>query len=530
MKKKEANVMKTKTKRMVGLVLVVISLLGIFAACAKGPAPQEGTMQSKSVGADKTATEMRDTLVIGTESEPPTLHPFDHKAVTAGYMNSLTFNALMKTDPQTLEPQLDLAAAYENTSETEWLFTLKEGVLFQDGSTLDAQDVKASMEYARTFATTKDYASFWTDVQAVDARTVKITTDGPYAMVLSDLASIYILPSECIAAGNDFSESPVGTGPYRFIEWNRGDSIRFESNEQYFDAAHKPQIKNLVWRIIPEGASRTIALQAGEVDFIMEVEATDINRLQEDAAVTLQKTEGTRLNFMSMNSQREPFDNKWFRKAVNAAVDKEAVVTVACDGEGIATVAQTSPAFMGSSEGKGQGYDPEKAAQYLKQSGVEPGQVQFSCLVSNDVARRTAEVIQANLAEIGIRMDIESMDYATYLTAIMSGDYTTAIAGYTSRTMYAFVSGLYHSSAIDAANLSRVNDATVDQLIETAKTQLDGEAQAQTYRQLSENLNDWAPAVPLYQSVVIKAYNKDLKGVVVSKTGSVRFEDVGWAQ
>lgn len=522
--------MKTKTKQVVGMVLVAISLLGIFAACAKSPAPQEGTMQSKSVGAGKTATELRDTLVIGTESEPPTLHPFDHKAVTAGYMNSLTFNAMMKTNPQTLEPELDLAAAYENSSDTEWLFTVQDGVLFQDGSALDAQDVKASMEYARTYPTTKDYASFWTDVEVVDEKTVKITTDGPYAMVLNDMASIYILPSELIAAGNDFNENPIGTGPYRFVRWERGDCVQFESYDQYFDAAHKPQIKNLIWRIIPEGASRTIALQAGEVDFVMEVEATDIHRLQEDEAITLQKTDGTRLNFMSMNNQQKPFDNKWFRKAINAAVDKEAVVTVACDGEGVATRAQTSPAFAGSSENKGQGYDPEQAAQYLKQSGVDPADVKFSCLVSNDVARRTAEVIQANLAEIGIQMDIESMDYATYLSAIMSGDYAAAIAGYTSRTMYSFVSGLYHSSSINAANLARVDDPTVDRLIEAAKIQLDGEAQAQTYQQLSEYLNDWAPFVPLYQSVVVKAYNKDLNGVVVSKTGAVRFEDVSWAQ
>ena len=520
--------MQSRTKKWVGMILVGSMLLGVFAACSK---QSEGSQQSQTAQAEQTAAaDMKNSLVIATESEPPTLHPFDHKAVTAGYMNLLTSNALMKIDPQTLEPELDLAESYETVSDTEWTFTLKQGVLFQDGSTLDAQDVVASMEYAKTFPTTADYTSFWADVQAVDSQTVKITTDGPYAMVLDDLANIDILPSELIDAGNDFSENPVGTGPYCFVEWNRGDSIVFEKNDQCFDQAHQPSIQQLTWRIIPEGASRTIALQAGEVDFVMEVEATDLTRLQEDEQIEVQQAEGTRLNFMAMNNEVEPFDNQDFRRAVNAAVDRDAVVTVACNGAGIPAIAHTSPAFEGSSEENAQGYDLEKAKEYLEKSGVDPEEVHFSCLVSNDVARRTAEVIQANLAELGIAMEIESMDYATHLNAIMSGDFETAISGYTSSYLYSFVSGLYHSDAIDAANLARLNDPTVDQLIEAAKVELDKAKQTEIFQELSAYLNEKSPFVPLYQTMVVKAYDKDLTGVTVGKNGNVRFEDVKWAQ
>lgn len=522
--------MQTKTKKVVGMILVGAMLIGTFAACSKDPAAQEGTAQSQSVGAEKTPTEMKNTITIATESEPPTMHPFDHKAVTAGYMNMLTYNGLMKVNPNTLAPELDLAAAYENVSESEWVFTLKDGVQFQDGSTLDAADVKASMEYAQTYPTTKDYSSFCVGVEVVDEKTVKIITDGPYANVLSNLTNVYILPSELIAQGNDFNENPVGTGPYQFVEWKRGDSISFVGNDQYFDAANKPQIKNMVWRIVPEGASRTIALQAGEVDFIMEVEAIDVERLKEDAAINVQQVEGTRLNFFTMNSEVGPFNNKDFRKAVECAIDKDSVATVACNGAAIPAYTQVSPAFAGSSNQNAQQYSVEKAKEYLKKSGVKPEEVKFSCVVSNDVARRSAEVMQANLLEIGIQMEIESMDYATYLNAIMSGNYTTAIAGYTSRTLQDYVTGLYHSQALNAANLARIQDTTVDGYIDAAKVELDEAARVAIYTQLSEYLNDWAPTVPLYQSVVVKAYNKNLNGVVVGKTGNVRFETVSWAQ
>lgn len=528
------NKWQRNKKKLVALMLAGITVLGIFAACAKETEPQqEGSVASKPVESENSGTasvQQRDTLTIATESEPPTLHPFDQKAVTTGYMTGLMYNRLMRINPETLEPELDLAAAYENISETEWLFTLRQGVKFHDGSSLDAQDVKASIEYAKTFPTTKDYTCFCTDVQVVDEHTVKIVTDGPYAMTLSDLASICILPSELIQAENDFNENPVGTGPYRFVEWVRGDSLQFEKNESFFNQDRQPSIQTITWRIVPEGSSRTIALQAGEVDFIMEVEATDIGRLSEDESVRVHKIEGTRLNFLAMNSEVAPFDNRLFRKAVSAAIDRDAVVTVACDGEAAAAVSHTSPAFGGSSEENAVRYDMEQAKAYLDQSGVNPEEVTFTCLVSNDTARRTAEVIQASLAELGVTMEIESMDYATYLNAIMSGNYTTAIAGYTSSTMYSFVTGLYHSSAINAANLARINDPMVDFLIDTSKTQLEPEEQKETYSKLSAYLNDWAPFVPLYQTTVVKAYHQDLEGVVVGKNGSVPFELVRWAE
>ncbi len=526
--------MQGKMRKLAALALAGMAILGIFAACAKEPEPQqEGTAESRPMEEENSGTasvQKRDTLTVATESEPPTLHPFDQKAVTTGYMTALVYNRLTRIDPETLEPQLDLAAAYETVSETEWVFTLRQGVKFHDGSELDAQDVKASMEYAQTFPTTRDYTAFCKDVQVVDDYTVKFVTDGPYAMTLEDLASLCVLPSEQIEADNDFNENPVGTGPYCFVEWVRGDRLEFEKNENYFNQDRQPSMQHIVWRVIPEGSSRTIALQAGEADFIMEVEAADINRLAEDETIQVQKNDGTRLNFLAMNSEVAPFDNKLFRKAVSAAVDREAVVTVACDGEAAAAVGHMSPAFGGSSDGNAVKHDLEKAKEYLAQSGINPDGVSFTCLVSNDTARRTAEVIQANLAAIGVKMNIESMDYATYLNAIMSGNYTTAIAGYTSSNMYSFVSGLYHSSSLNAANLARIQDPMADFLIDTAKTQLDPAERNQTFVKLSEYLNDWTAFAPLYQTTVVKAYNKDLQGVIVGKNGTVPFDLVSWAE
>ena len=106
---------------------------------------------------------------------------------------------------------------------------------------MTAEDVKASMEYARTYPTTKNYTSFWTDVEVVDEYTIKVTTDGPYALTLSDMASIKIVPKALIDSGNDFNQNPIGSGPYRFVQWKLGDCITFVKNDDYLIRVISPR-------------------------------------------------------------------------------------------------------------------------------------------------------------------------------------------------------------------------------------------------------------------------------------------------
>lgn len=515
-------------------VCMIISM--VFSGCTSADAAEDSQEKEEVQDTQETQetqepeAEKRDDIVIVMESEPPTLHPFDHKAVTAGYMNNLTFNCMFTIDIDTLQPVPDLCESYENISDTEWIFHLHQNVNFHDGSHMTAEDVVASMEWAKTYPTTKDYTSFWTAAEVVDEYTVKVTTDGPYALVLHNLASIKIVPKALIDAEHDFGTDPIGTGPYKFVEQKLGESITFVKNEDYFDTEHQPQITNMVWKVIPEGSSRTIALEAGEADVIIEVESNDIQRMEENEDITVLKTDGTRLNFVCMNSEVFPFNNQYFRKAMNAAIDRDAVITVACNGLGAKAISQSPMIFEGATETNAQDYDPEQAKVYLEQSGIDLSTVSFSMIVATDANRRTAEVIQAYLQEVGITMEIENMDYATQLTAIMSGDYEASIIGYTSNNMSMFLTGLYHSSAINAANLSRINEPELDALIELGKTQIDEAVRGETFTKATEFLNDWAPFVPLYQTVVTRACSSKLEGFQVSAAGGMRFQDVYWVE
>ena len=528
------------------LFAVCAAILLIQVGCAGTNAPSAGpSAPSASPSATKTETTaassaptkqedapaqtpVRDSIIVAMESEPPTLHPFDHKAVTASFMNKLTYSYLFEANPETLDPEMLLVKEYSNTSETEWIFTIHDNVLFHNGDKMTAQDVVASMDYAKTYPTAKDYTSFWSDVCVVDEYSFKVTTEGPFAFVLNNLCNIRVLPKGLIDADHDFHTNPIGSGPYKFVKQTLGDSIEFVKFDDYFREGHPPTIRNMLWRIIPESSSRTIALEAGEVDLVIEVDTVSLDRLKASEAIETTTVRGTRVNFLAMNGEVAPFDNQLFRKAVNSAINKEAIIAIALDGEGYVALSQTPSVFGGTNTENADDYDLDAAKQYLAQSGVDTSTLSIPCIVSTDTARRAAEVLQSNLGDLGITLTIDSMDYATYLSAIMGGNYTVAVSGYTASDYNYFTTGLFHSRSLNSANLARVNDEQIDEYIELGRTQIDESLRIDTYNKLSAYLNDLTPFAPLYESVVTRAFNKDLGGIVVGATGAIRFEDVYW--
>ena len=510
--------MTNRKTRLLSLLLASVMTLALLSGCSKDTGSSSGN-----------SGKGKDSLVVATMSETPSMGPYDHNAVAGDYMNQLVYSSLFETDAD-LNPVPELVDTYENTSDTEWLFHLKQGVKFHDGSDLTSEDVVASITYAKTCPEINLYNGSILSVEAVDDYTVKMTTDGPSATLLYDLChhGNSIVPKELLDSGNDFNENPIGSGPYKFVSWKRGDSIQFEAFEDFYEGA--PSIKNMTWKIIPEGSSRTIALEAGEVDFIVEVESMDADRLKENSDITVLQYNDTSHNWLMLNNEAPGLDNQDVRHAINSAIDKESVVTVAYNGMATASWTMTPSNFPGTTEENADTYDVEKAKEYLDASGVDPSSVTFSIITSDDTKKRAAEVIQANLKEIGIECTIESMDLATYLSTTAEGDYTAAIGGYTSSNLLSYVVGVYHSSSINASNKTRLNDPEVDALIDQAKTTLDEEERVAILEQLSAKLNEICSQVPLYQPLTLRAYNADLKGVEVSDSGTLYFEDVYWEE
>ncbi|HJA36479.1 MAG TPA: ABC transporter substrate-binding protein, partial [Firmicutes bacterium] len=333
--------MRNGKKRAASLLLVLAMSAGVLAGCSNSSSGGGGG-NSDDGGA-------KDSIVIATANETPSLSPTEHNAVAGSYMNLLTYNTLFKSDME-MNPVPDLVEDYQNVSESEWEFTIKTGVKFHDGSEMTVEDVKASLEWAKTFPEVSLYNSDIVSVDIVDDDTIKITTPGPDAMLLNNLChhGNAIVPKALIDSGHDFNTEPIGTGPYKFVEWNRGDSVVFEAFEDYFGGA--PAIKNMTWKVIPEGSSRTIALEAGEIDFIVEVEAMDADRLMENEELEVLSYNATNETWLMMNNERPQFQNQNVRHAINSAINKDDIVTVAFNGLAVPAISQCPYNFEGSTE------------------------------------------------------------------------------------------------------------------------------------------------------------------------------------
>ena len=313
--------MRKKCIRSLFPAMVLVFAMGMATGCSgntNGSADTNTSTEGSSAESTSSAAaagEAKDSLIIATANETPSLTKNEHNAVAGNYMNSLTYNGLFRMD-ENLNPVPDLVESYENTSDTEWTFHLKQGVLFHNGEEMKAEDVKASLELCKASPEVSQYSASMESVEVVDDYTVKITTNGPQSGLLSDLThhGNFILPADLIEDGHDFNAEPIGTGPYKLVAWNRGESLEFEAFEDYFGGA--VPIKHMTWRIIPEGSSRTMALEAGEVDLVVEVETADMTRLSETDGLTLFSEAATAHNFIMINNEIAPFNNENFRKAI----------------------------------------------------------------------------------------------------------------------------------------------------------------------------------------------------------------------
>jgi len=512
-------------------------MAALVAGCTSTSAPADsgtasGSTASGSTGSGAVTTtgssSGKDSLTVALTSEPNYVSTCDHDSLVGVYMNLLTYNGLVRIDHATLDPVLDLAESYTNDSDTQWTFKLKKGVQFHNGEEFTAQDVIATIDYAKTFPGSANYTGAIDKVEAVDPYTVKITTAKPYPNLLYDLAYHYnfMLPKSLIDSGNDFNTNPIGTGPYVFKEWNRGDSLVFEAFPDYFDKEHAAKIKNLKFVIIPEGATRTIALESGDVDFVYEVASSDISRLLDTKSVEVAQVVSVENFFLNFNNVSGPFDDLNLRNAISYAIDRKEVVASALNGYGTASYSCIPQGYWGSSTENAVSLDLDKAKKYLEAWGGDPSTVELSIICNNDTKVAIATVIQNNLSKIGIKVKVDTMDTAAYFEATAGLDFDSAITSWSPSNALTYVQR-YHSRR-RSGTPSAMADSGIDALVEKAETTMDKNERLSLINEIVSKVNLIQPQAPLYQVNYFRAYNAGLGGVVASATGYVGFNDIYW--
>jgi peptide/nickel transport system substrate-binding protein len=375
------------------------------------------------------------TLKIGSFQNIDTLDPHQTTFITACGIHNNIYNGLLKItspDGKGVDFKPELAREWEIQGDRVHVFRLHKGVTFHDGQPCTAAEVKASLERVKDKAQSPIHAwklGLLEHIETPDPLTVKLHFSKPYPFLRVALtgstgrAGTIVSVKAATEKGKAYGRSPVGTGPFKFVEWKESDYILLEKNPNYWDSQDGqklPYLDKVLIKFIIEPSTLVAALKTGEVDGINNVAPQFVAELRKDPKLNVFTAVGGNWRCMHFNFAKEPFTDKALRKAVTFAIDRKEIVDKVEFGEGIVAHGPISPpmgAFYDPAfeTGKnGQYFDLERAKALMKQS-KHAGGVDVSLLVGNaGTAPRQAEVVQAQLAKIGVRVKIDIADAPTF--------------------------------------------------------------------------------------------------------------------
>jgi len=512
-------------KRIFSLVLVGAFVFGSLAACtpatpATPPQPEATQQQATPTQTPVTpttpepqapapATGARGSLIMATANETPSIAPGRHNAAAGSMKNFMTHSQLFRSHYDTLEAMPYLVAEWRALSDVLFEFTLHEGILFHNGEEMTAYDVVASWHYMRNYPDTRTAHLSALAAEVVDRYTFTLYTGEPNAGLFYDLLhqGNSVLPRSLIDSGHDFTTNPIGSGPFVFEDWQFGDSLTFRAFPYYFDADRAARIEEVTFRIIPEGASRTIALETGEVDYIIEVAYADVPRMQAHPNITVYMRPGTAFHHLVLHNAIPQFENLYARKAINMAIDQEALVAVAFEGLAVPLRAQVPTVFAGTTDEGAPPFDPAGAAALLAEHGINPESLAFEMIASTEERRRMGEVVQAQMAEIGIPTTIVMMDHATTLARMNDGEYETGFGMWSASFLISTLRGVLYGAL---ENRSRTFNEEIDELFRLGVSTIDAEARNVIFEELSRVANAYVPNVPTHLNMHLRAFNSNL--------------------
>lgn len=466
------------------------------------------------------------TLTVAVPgNDMATLDP--HRASASLDKNVLNwmFNGLVRTAPgqfrlDTIEG--DIAESWTTSEDgLEWVFSLRKDVQCHAGyGPLTASDVVYSLKRAASPETSSysgDYTAFKT-IEAVDDYTVRIALSNPIPTVLGLLVAFnggaIICESAGTKLGDGFGRNPVGTGPFEFVEYQSQQYVRLAANKQYFRG--EPEIKEIVFRYISSDSSRDLAFQSGEVDLVNgRFEESWLNRMAALPNTVVDVLGPNELNQIHLNTTKAPLNDIRVRQAFAHAIDRDALV--AFRGKTL-TQAGTSiiPAgYLGHKPQTLLEHDPEKARKLLAEAGYPDGIDLRTVQTTLPVMLSTMEVIQAQLAEAGIRLNFELVDHPTFHEQIRQ-DLSQVVYYGAARLPVAdiFLTQFFHSDSIvlqpnAVTNFSHCNVADAE--IEAARSETDPQRQVELWVEAQRKIIEEVCAVPLIELGPPWAWNDRLK-------------------
>lgn len=464
----------------------------------------------------------KERWVVAFGDEPFTLNPAAKGAlgVTSDYVQIHIFDALIDFKGPDLKPNPMLATRWENLSPTRWRFSLRRGVKFHNGDPLTVEDVKFTVEtqLANKGSTVNSFLGPTEGVRVIDPYTVEIVTKTPFPSLLVNLSRLHILPRAYERMGADaFAAKPIGTGPYKFVEWQRGQRVVLEANPHYWGGVPTP--KRLVFRPIPDPSTRAAELKAGGVDIITSPPIAQIKELATgDTAIAT--VPAARVMAFPMNTLQKPLNDVRVRRALNYAVDRETIVRTLVQGFGKATGQPFAPGWLGyDPEIKPYSYDPALAKRLLAEAGY-PNGFDLTWNISTGVFladKEIAEAAAAMMGQVGVRVRLVPTERAKIQQDLEAAKFDGMTAGQwgTSAESDVMVRWFFRTPKIFAPEL----EAKLSQLFTAATNEVDRTRRGKLWAELSWFAHDQALWLFIHYQDELIAKRRDIPWQPLSGRG-----------
>lgn len=536
-----------KRKRIISLVMTATLGISILTGCSKGDESGKA-IEPKS----------KDSIVYALTSSPTGIfNPLLNDTTYDDAVIDLTYNSLLSFD-KNLNPKPELAKSYEISDDNLSItFKLNDNIKWNDGKTLTADDVTFTFTsladkgytgskygYVEKLKGAKDYHEGSVDkiegIEVIDKNTIKFTFAEPYSPGLTNLGSIGIIPKHIwgevpIAQWKDKKDlltKPVGTGPYEVVSFTEGQDVQLKRNDNYFDGDVKTE--KFILKVTNEDTA-TGELLNGTVDVIdaSNLKNKDIKELESEG-MDVTSYDSNLVQYMGFNLRDKKFQDKNLRQAFMYALDRNAMVDKLLEGNGQVVDTPMLPSswsYPDKSTLNNYKYNKDKAKELLKQAGYEDRDnngivedkdgkelvVKLTYPTGNKLREQTAPIIQANLKDIGVKMELENMEFTALMDKVVANhDFELYLMG-NNLSLDPDPKPYWHStSASDekgnsAWNISSFKNEKADQLIEQGISVSDQKQRKEIYSQFGKLLNDEVPWAYLYSQNIRKAYNPHLK-------------------
>ncbi len=530
-----------KRNRSMTVIIVWLSIMAILlGACAQAtPAPQEnpteppvspttqptveeGAVVEETPVVEEPSAQMGDELIIAQSAALTLFDPQRSYRASEQYIHHCVFDTLLFRLPDmSIAP--GLATSWKQVSDTEWELTLQEGVTFHNGEPFNAETVKWNVERVIEPGF-QDYAyleSALAGAEVIDDYTVRISTKTLYPTFPNLMTMFSMVPKDYVeeVGAEGLNEKPVGTGPYKFVEWVKDSHITLEYNPDYWNEVRAPTFRQVTFRILPDDATRVAALMAGEVDIVQSLPPDDFDMVDADPNLEAVWVRSVRTPFFrffpdsAMEGAQAVADIR-VREAINHAIDVDAIITGILGGRGFRTATLMTPDFAGYDPSvEPYEYDTQKAMDLLTEAGYGNGfTIDFHTWSSGPAPKplELAQIAADDLAKVGITANVIPLDLQTALQMqyekTLSPIHLWSWGGAQFDCREKFW-GVFHPDSSAMHILDEELVAMIDELDATA----DQAERDQICAEMQARVHDQALIVPLFAQPDIYGKSADIK-------------------